>query len=90
MLLVWIRTMSDYNGWNNRGTWNVALWINNDESIYKGAVEFMKDYKGKQPYVDFLESCGLDTQKTPDGFEYVNEERDYEALNKMMMEFRGD
>ena len=77
-----------YNGWKNRATWNVALWIGQDP-LYTEAVAFIKDYKGKQPYVDFLESCGLDSQKTPDGIHYVSEELDYPRLDEMMMEFRG-
>ena len=26
-----------YNGWKNHATWNVALWINNDQGIYEFA-----------------------------------------------------
>ena len=41
---------NDYNGCKNRSTWNVALWIDNDESMYNSAVSFMNKYKGKTPY----------------------------------------
>ena len=77
----------DYNGWKNHETWNVALWLQNTESYYLAMVEFMKDYKGTQPYVDFLESCGLDTQQTHDGVDYTSDTLDYKELNDMMLEF---
>ncbi len=31
--------MEDYNGYSNYETWNVALWIANDETIYRHAKE---------------------------------------------------
>ena len=32
-----------YNGWTNYETWNVALWIDNDETSYEYA-KIAKDY----------------------------------------------
>jgi hypothetical protein len=76
-----------YNGWKNRSTWNVALYILNDYSLYMGAVEYMKaNPESKHPYLNFIKSCGLDTQKTPDRIQYMSDQLDYTELNEMMKE----
>ncbi len=77
-----------YNGWKNYDTWNISLWINNDEGIYTGAVDFMKNENTDihNPYRAFIISCGLEAQSTPDRVEYMADSLDYEALNEMMKE----
>lgn len=34
--------MAEYNGHKNWNAWNVALWINNDEALYRGAMSFVR------------------------------------------------
>jgi len=54
-----------YNGWADWTTWNCALWINNEESIYNIA-------KDCNDYIDFLfemqAMCG--SFATPDGADW--------------------
>ena len=38
-------TETTYNGWTNRETWAVALWLNNDEGMYSEA----RDLVGNAP-----------------------------------------
>jgi hypothetical protein len=75
-----------YNGWKNRQTWNVALWINNDYGLYTAAVEFMKSYKGRQPYKCFIKRNGMEHDRTPDNIAWMGTRLDYRALNEMMKE----
>jgi len=51
-----------YNGWENYETWNVALWINNDESLYHLAME-------AGSYEDFVASLP-EGASTGDGVRY--------------------
>lgn len=73
-----------YNGWKNRATWNVALWINNDEGLYRVAVEFMQRYKGKHPYVAFVKEMFMPDERTPDGYKWHGKALGYKELDDMM------
>ena len=41
---------TEYNGWENYETWNVALWVNNDEGLYNIARRCV-DYKQFVAYI---------------------------------------
>jgi len=56
-----IEERTDYNGWTNYETWNVALWLQNDEAMYTVA----KHYSTFDALIPRLEyRFG---QMTPDG-----------------------
>jgi hypothetical protein len=76
-----------YNGWKNRQTWNVALWINNDEPLYRAAVQYMTERKGKKAtYLGFIKHEGMQHDRTPDNVAWAGTRLDYKALNEMMRE----
>lgn len=84
--------MSTYNGWKNRETWNVSLWLNNTEEFYRTAVDFMRTYKGRKPYKDFIATysgAGVGSLlglETGDRVMWSDSQLDYNALNEMMRE----
>ena len=59
--------MTTYNGHKNWNHWNVSLWINNDEGLYRMAREKVKWY-GKAKAAVIL--AGLLPSRTPDGAPY--------------------
>ena len=72
-------TPEKYNGWADRTTWNCALWINNEQSIYNIAAVC-------DTYTDFLwemqAMCGF--YSTPDGADWG--EANIDELNEVIFE----
>ena len=72
--------MESYNGWKNWATWNVALWLGNDETLYKMARRFVNYKDIAQELVD----CGI--AATPDGASYTDPDLDTYALDEWLMD----
>ena len=74
---------SDYNGWANYATWNVALWLGNDEGLYNLARAYAEHGYKSLAHV-LVESLG---PHTPDGVYWKSPNLDIAALNEMLLEF---
>ena len=79
-----IKEETMYNGWKNRATWNVALWIGNDLALYEAARVFATY---EEPYKQLVADLrGVGVTETPDGVAYNDSGLDIEALDAMMRE----
>lgn len=62
----------EYNGHKTRQHWNVALWINNDEGLYRLALDCLSDGRTFDHSVRlFLDRVG--TEETPDRVKWTRE-----------------
>ncbi len=75
-------TTETYNGWANYETWNVALWIGNDEFLYGQARRY--GWRGYDKLISILETAvGMET---PDGVRWNDPQLDHEELDEMIDE----
>ena len=74
-------TDSTYNGWKNYETWNVALWLQNDEGLYNMA----RDWR-HHGYASLAHQLAEFTLATPDGVNWKSPMLDVDELNEMMAE----
>tara|TARA_R110000868_G_scaffold43748_3_gene146850 strand:- start:51781 stop:52035 length:255 start_codon:yes stop_codon:yes gene_type:complete len=71
-----------YNGWSSYETWNVALWINNDENLYNLAME-AGDY---ETLVNCLyENFGV--KETKDGVKFADPKVNVIQINSDVFDF---
>ncbi len=76
-----------YNGYKNRQTWNVALWIQNDEGLYN----FARECPNYETFVAGLkEMGGKIASQTPDGVSWTDFFLDTDSLDSMIKELRGE
>lgn len=62
--------MSDgYNGWKNYQTWNLNLWLQNDEGAYRSMVRQMRPLTEAPTIEDarWIAEIALGNNVTPDG-----------------------
>ena len=71
-----------YNGWENYETWNVALWIENDEGLYNEARRLRR--RGYNALVELILNCG--SKETPDGVKWDDVNLNIVELDEMMEE----
>ena len=76
-------TDTTYNGFTNYATWNVALWIGNDEGLYNLA----REAGNYTDFVDFLEACSFNDRSTKDGVAYRDPAVNVIELDEMIAEF---
>ena len=75
-------TDTTYNGWTNYETWNVALWISNDEGLYHLARE-AGDYR---TFVDCLLAPSFSDATTGDGVKWNDPKVNATELDEMFAE----
>ena len=72
-----------FNGWANYETWNVALYIQNEEPVYRHARTY--GYLGYDAMIPWLEGY-FNQQMTPDGVRFMDGRIDTDELNEMLEE----
>jgi len=76
-----------YNGWTNYETWNVALWLDNDERSHRAVVLFMGKHGSKpSPYEVFVGRNFKVGDKTGDDVLWNDPALDLKELDEMMRE----
>lgn len=74
---------STYNGWANYETWNVALWIDNDEGLYHLARECGSYKAFKESLREIGGEIGVET---PDKVAWNDSGIDVEEIDAMIEE----
>ncbi len=79
-----------YNGWPNRATWNVMLWMDNEEGAYREYRAKVQRYQDKKRHFGGVaaravcEACFGD--KTPDGISFSSSKVRWSAIAAAMRE----
>lgn len=74
--------MTTYNGWSNHTTWNVSLWISNDEGLYRFVRGLVQSNVTQWSEVAKLLTINFGSSTTPDGAPWA--EADEREMTEMI------
>jgi hypothetical protein len=72
-------TNTTFNGYKNYETWNVSLWMMNDEDNYDLV-------KACSSYDQYMNAKSYESTTTPDGVKWNDSTLDYTALDELVHE----
>lgn len=77
------------NGWKNRATWNVMLWMNNDESCYRAYRDKVERFRAAGKHFGGMAARSICREclgeTTPDGYK-LSLRVDWAAIAEAMRE----
>ena len=86
------KKMKKYNGWTNYETWNVNLFITNEEGYYRTMIDILKkgvSYHGDSPYEMFVIELSLSKEKTIDGVYFMDDLVNRKEINEHLLGWEG-
>lgn len=83
-----MKSQESFNGWKNYETWNVSLWISNDEGLYDLAKACKHAVNPYECFTYSLKEVGHSpiSFETPDNVPWNDSGLDIDALNEMIGE----
>lgn len=85
-----------YNGWKNRATWNISLWIGNDENVYRAAEKAVDKLRERgilecaltpswaKAFTGIAFEDAFGKTETPDGYSVDDADIDWSAIAEMI------
>lgn len=87
--------MNEYNGYKNYNTWNIVLWLHNDENAYQYVTQQAKIHKkfnhlwnpvlAKKTASEIMRSC-FNKPETPDGVKVSSKDIDWKQVSDALNE----
>ena len=77
--------MATYEGWANYQTWNVSLWLMNDEPLYRLALQYASEYpSGTYAGLADMYIRPHAGEITPDGVSWTDPTLDHDELTQSL------